>query len=66
MKLLKKLKCILGMHESFSYEEWERVCGHLLLKRRLSPRWTLRDWLMAVDRTQELWIRTCCNCGKRR
>lgn len=63
--MIQKLKCLLGHHERFSYEEWEKVVGKNLLERKLSEYWTLRDWIMAVDRTQDMWIRTCRHCGKK-
>lgn len=63
--MIRQLICLLGFHESLSYEEWDRVIGQELLKRKLSDSWTLRDWISAVDRTQNIWLRTCKHCGKR-
>lgn len=65
MNLLRKLKCWFGRHERFSFEEWERAVGKDLLELRITDPWTLMDWMQEVDKTQDIWIRTCRHCGKR-
>lgn len=64
--MIQKLKCLLGLHEGHTYDEWIELFGKQINKLADLGSWSVTRYAYEVDRTMDLVIRRCRHCGRER